>query len=189
MRVIAGQAKGRRLRTPKGRELRPTADRVKEALFNILPRNLSGQRVLDLFAGTGNLGLEALSRGAAAAVMVDIARPATDVIAENVQTLGFAAAARVITAPVFKAVRTLARSGEKFDLILLDPPYERGLAGEALKEIAKEGLLDPNGTVVAEHSVRDNLEERYGALVLSDRRRYGDTQLSFFQYIAERVEE
>src|SRR5438552_927252 len=115
MRVIAGQAKGRRLRTPKGRELRPTADRVKEALFNILPHDLSGRRVLDLFAGTGNLGLEALSRGAAAAVMIDIARPATAVIEENIRTLGFGAAARVVTAPVFKAVRTLARSGEKFD--------------------------------------------------------------------------
>lgn len=182
MRVIAGQAKGRRLRTPKGRDLRPTADRVKEALFNILPRDLSGRSVLDLFAGTGNLGLEALSRGAATAVMVDIARPATSVIEENVQALGFGAVARVVTAPVFKAVRSLARSGEKFDLILLDPPYERGLAGEALKEIAKEGLLEPDGIVVAEHSVRDKLDERYGALALTDRRRYGDTELSFFRH-------
>ncbi|HEX2385096.1 MAG TPA: 16S rRNA (guanine(966)-N(2))-methyltransferase RsmD [Candidatus Binatia bacterium] len=189
MRVIAGQAKGRRLRTPKGRELRPTADRVKEALFNILPRDLTGWRVLDLFAGTGNLGLEALSRGAASAVMIDIARPATDVIAENIRTLGFGAAARVVTAPVFKAVRTLARSGEEFDLILLDPPYERGLAGETLKEIAKEGLLDDEGIVVAEHSVRDSLEERYGSLALSDRRRYGDTELSFFRSDAARAEE
>lgn len=186
MRVIAGQAKGRRLRTPKGRELRPTADRVKEALFNILPRDLTGRRVLDLFAGTGNLGLEALSRGAASAVLIDIARPATSVIEENVLALGFGAGARVITAPVFKAVRTLARRGEKFDLILLDPPYERGLAGETLKEIAKEGLLDEAGIVVAEHSVRDRLDERYGALALSDRRRYGDTELSFFRSDAAR---
>ncbi|HEY6200479.1 MAG TPA: 16S rRNA (guanine(966)-N(2))-methyltransferase RsmD [Candidatus Binatia bacterium] len=181
MRVIAGQARGRRLRTPKGRELRPTADRVKEALFNILPHDLTGRRVLDLFAGTGNLGLEALSRGAASAVLVDIARPATAVIEENVQTLGYGASARVVTAPVFKAVRSLARSGERFDLILLDPPYERGLAGEALKEIAKEGVLAEDGVVVAEHSVRDRLEEKYGALVLTDRRRYGDTALSFYR--------
>lgn len=189
MRVIAGQAKGRRLRTPKGRELRPTADRVKEALFNILPRDLTGRRVLDLFAGTGNLAVEALSRGAASAVLIDIARPATAVIEENLRTLGFGAAARVVTAPVFKAVRALARSREKFDLILLDPPYERGLAGETLKEIAKEGLLDEGGIVVAEHSVRDRLEERYGALALTDRRRYGDTELSFFRSDAAGAEE
>ncbi|HEY1371940.1 MAG TPA: 16S rRNA (guanine(966)-N(2))-methyltransferase RsmD [Candidatus Binatia bacterium] len=188
MRVIAGQARGRRLRTPKGRELRPTADRVKEALFNILPHDLSGRRVLDLFAGTGNLGLEALSRGAAGAVFVDIARTATAVIEENVQTLGYGASARVLTAPVFKAVRSLARCGERFDVILLDPPYEHGLAGEALKEIAKEGVLAEAGVVVAEHSVRDRLEEQYGALVLSDRRRYGDTALSFYRG-GERVEE
>jgi len=188
MRVIAGQARGRRLRTPKGRELRPTADRVKEALFNILPHDLSGRRVLDLFAGTGNLGLEALSRGAASAVLVDIARPATAVIEENVQALGYGASARVVTAPVFKAVRSLARGGERFDLILLDPPYERGLAGEALKEIAKEGVLADGGVVVAEHSVRDRLEKKYGALVLTDQRRYGDTALSFYRD-GERVEE
>jgi 16S rRNA (guanine(966)-N(2))-methyltransferase RsmD len=181
MRVIAGQARGRRLRAPKGRELRPTADRVKEALFNILPHDLTGRRVLDLFAGTGNLGLEALSRGAASAVLVDIARPATAVIEENVRTLGYGASARVLTTPVFKAVRSLARSGERFDLILLDPPYERGLAGEALKEIAKEGVLAEDGVVVAEHSVRDRLEEKYGALALTDRRHYGDTALSFYR--------
>ncbi len=188
MRVIAGQARGRRLRTPKGRALRPTADRVKEALFNILPHDLSGRRVLDLFAGTGNLGLEALSRGAASAVLVDIARDAADIIEENVHALGYASVARVMASPVFKAVRSLARGGERFDLILLDPPYERGLAGEALKEIAKEGLLAADGVVVAEHSVRDRLEENYGSLTLADRRRYGDTALSFYRG-KERVEE
>src|SRR5262249_35922269 len=152
-----------------------------EALFNILPHDLSGRRVLDLFAGTGNLGLEALSRGAADAVLVDIARAATDVIAENVHTLGFGAQARVVTAPVFKAGPALARAGEKFDLILIDPPYERGLAGETLKEIASEALLAQGGTAVAEHSVRDKLADRYGALARSDHRRYGDTELSFFR--------
>jgi 16S rRNA (guanine966-N2)-methyltransferase len=180
MRVIAGQAKGRRLRAPKGRELRPTADRVKEALFNILPHDLAGQRVLDLFAGTGSLSIEALSRGAEEAVMVDFSREAAEVIEENLQALKLAAKTRVLTAPVFKSVRTLARGGERFDLIFIDPPYDKELAGETMKAIAKEELLAQSGTAVAEHSVREKVEERYGGLVLADRRRYGDTQLSFF---------
>jgi 16S rRNA (guanine966-N2)-methyltransferase len=180
MRIIAGQAKGRRLKTPKGRELRPTADRVKEALFNILPHDLSGRKVLDLFAGTGNLSIEALSRGAEDAVLVDVSRDAAEVIEENLQALNLTAKSRVLTAPVFKSVRMLARRGEKFDLIFIDPPYDKELVGETLKAVAKEELLAETGVAVAEHSVREKVEERYGTIVLADRRRYGDTQLSFF---------
>jgi 16S rRNA (guanine(966)-N(2))-methyltransferase RsmD len=180
MRVIAGEAKGRRLKAPKGHELRPTGDRVKEAMFNILPHDLSGRKVLDLFAGTGNLSIEALSRGAAAAVLVDVSRDATRVIEENVRGLGLAARSRVLTAPVFKTVRMLSRGEEKFDLIFLDPPYDKELVGETLKAIAAEGLLAQSGVAVSEHSVREKVQERYGALVLSDQRRYGDTMLSFF---------
>ncbi len=182
MRIISGQLKGRRLKAPKGREVRPTADRVKEALFNILPHDLSGRRVLDLFAGTGNLSLEAMSRGAERAVLVDIAREATELIAENLKAVGCHGKARVVTGSAFKTARSLARSGESFDLIFLDPPYEKGLAGEALKEIAKESLLGENGVAVAEHSVREKVEERYGPLALVDQRRYGGTQLSFFRH-------
>ncbi len=180
MRVIAGEAKGRRLKAPKGRELRPTGDRVKEALFNILPHDLSGQRVLDLFAGTGNLSLEALSRGAEEAVLVDISRDAVQVIEENLRALKFAAKSHVLTAPVFKSMRMLSRKQERFDLIFIDPPYDKELVGETLKTIAAEGLLAESGVVVAEHSVREKVQERYGALVLSDQRRYGDTMLSFY---------
>jgi len=180
MRIISGQAKGRRLRAPKGRELRPTADRVKEALFNILPHDLSGQRVLDLFAGTGNLSLEALSRGAEEAVLVDISRDAAQVIEENLRALKFAAKSHVLTAPVFKSMRMLAREKERFDLIFIDPPYDKELVGETLKTIAAEGLLAESGVAVAEHSVREKVQERYGALLLSDQRRYGDTILSFY---------
>jgi 16S rRNA (guanine966-N2)-methyltransferase len=185
MRVIAGEAKGRRLKAPKGRELRPTGDRVKEALFNILPHDLSGRKVLDLFAGTGNLSIEALSRGAEEAVLVDISRDAVQVIEENLRALKFAAKSQVLTAPVFKSVRMLSRREKKFDLIFLDPPYDKELVGETLKAIAAEGLLAESGVVVAEHSVREKVQERYGALVLADRRRYGDTQLSFFGYSEE----
>src|SRR3990170_1452089 len=108
MRIIAGSVKGRQLKAPKGRRLRPTAARVKEALFNILPHDLSGLRVLDLFAGTGNLSVEALSRDASEAVLIDAAAEAGKVIRENMRTVGFLGKAKVWVAPVLKATRLLA---------------------------------------------------------------------------------
>ena len=182
MRVVGGLAKGRRVKAPKGHTLRPTADRVKEALFNILPHDLSGYRVLDLFAGTGNLSLEALSRGAAEAFLVDESRGARKAIEENLRALGFKEQAHVWTAPVIRVLRMLGRKGERFDLIFLDPPYEKNLIEPALRAIAKQALLRQTGTAIAEHSVREKIEERYASLVLRDQRRYGTTLLSFFGF-------
>lgn len=182
MRVISGTAKGRRLRAPKGRDLRPTAARVKEALFDILPHDLCGFRVLDFFAGTGNLSVEALSRGATEAVLVDSSRGAGRAIRENLRTLGFADKSKVWILPVLKSARLLARRGEKFDLILADPPYEKDWVGKVLRAIAQEGLLREAGILVVEHSVREEVEKNYGPLVLRDQRRYGATLLSFFGY-------
>ena len=182
MRVISGQAKGRRIKVPKGRALRPTADRVKEALFNILPRDLSGLRVLDLFAGTGNLSVEALSRGAAEALLVDASREAGKAMRENLQAMSFSARSRVWTSPVLRSLRLLSRRGETFDLIFLDPPYDKGWIGQVLRVVAQAGLLAPAGIVVVEHSVREKVEENYGPLSLRDQRRYGTTLISFFRY-------
>jgi 16S rRNA (guanine(966)-N(2))-methyltransferase RsmD len=182
MKVIAGRVKGHRLKAPKGRDLRPTAARVKEALFNILPHDLSGFRVLDFFAGTGNLSVEALSRGATEAVLVDSSRGAERAIRENLRTLGFAGKSKVWILPVLKSARLLARRGEKFDLILVDPPYEKDWVGKVLRAIAQEELLREAGILVVEHSVREKVEENYGPLVLRDQRRYGTTLLSFFGY-------
>lgn len=180
MRVISGSARGQRLKAPKGRALRPTADRVKEALFNILPHDLLGLRVLDLFAGTGNLSLEALSRGAAEAILVERSRSGAKAIHENLQRLGFSHRSRVWIAPVVKSLHLLARRGERFDLIFLDPPYERDWVPQTLRAIAQGGLLRATGIVVAEHSVREEVAENYGPLALKDQRRYGTTLLSFF---------
>lgn len=182
MRVIAGKVKGHRLRVPKGQDVRPTAARVKEALFNILPHDLSGLRVLDLYAGSGNLSAEALSRGAAQVVLVDASRQAGKAIRENLAMLGFSEKSKVWIAPVLQSTRMLARRGEKFDLIFLDPPYERDWVGKTLRAIAHEELLREAGILVVEHSVREKVEENYGRLNLRDQRRYGTTLLSFFGY-------
>src|SRR5512145_2444605 len=136
MRVIGGNARGRRLKVPKGRALRPTAARVKEALFNILPRDLSGLRLLDLFAGTGNLTIEALSRGADEAIMVDDSAQSGRAIRENLRRLGLTDRVRLWSMPVERALRQLERRHEAFDLIFADPPYGQRLVERTLRIIA-----------------------------------------------------
>jgi 16S rRNA (guanine(966)-N(2))-methyltransferase RsmD len=149
-------------------------------MFNILPRDFSGMKVLDLFAGTGNLSIEALSRGAAHALLVDASARAAAAIKDNLRRLGFAAHAEVWTAPVARSVRTLSRQKAAFDYIFVDPPYDRGLAQRSLPLIAEGNLLRASGTLVVEHSAREILQPSYGALQLHDQRRYGDTRLSFY---------
>lgn len=179
MRVIGGTAKGRRVKSFKGQSLRPTADRVKEALFNILPHDLSGWKVLDLFAGTGNLTFEALSRGAAEACLVDVSREAGKMIRKNVEALGFSQCTRVMGVPALRAIHVLAGRGDTFDLILVDPPYEKGWVERVLRSLSQEKILEDNGILVMEHSRREEVKESYGSLALQDQRRYGGTCLSF----------
>src|SRR4030095_9073147 len=181
MRVIGGNARGRRLKVPKGQALRPTAAKVKEALFNILPHDLSGAKALDLFAGTGNVTIEALSRGAAAAVLVDSSMESGKAIRENVRRLHLTDRTKVWIMPVARALRLLARHGETFDLIFLDPPYDRQWIDRSLKIIAQGKLLRGSGVLIAEHSIREKVEPRYDLLALHDQRRYGSTLLSFFK--------
>ncbi len=179
LRVIAGAARGRRLRTLPGQHTRPTSDRVKEALFNILGRAVQGARVLDLYAGTGNLGIEALSRGARSAVFVDAHRGCQRLIAANLAALGWAGRARVMGMDARDAIRLLGREGRRFHIVFVDPPYERGLVQPTLAALAAEGLLTPGGIVVVEHSPREEPEPVPPGLEVRDRRRYGATALSF----------
>jgi 16S rRNA (guanine966-N2)-methyltransferase len=180
MRVIGGNARGRRLKVPKGPGVRPTSSRVKEALFNILPHDLSGIRVLDLFAGTGNVSIEAISRGAAEAILIDSSDQSGKVIRENLRRLGFADRAMVWIMPASRALRLLARRRESFDIIFLDPPYRRNWVEACLNMISRTRLLSPSGTLIVEHSGHEDVKPEYGSLVLKDRRKYGDTLLSFF---------
>jgi 16S rRNA (guanine(966)-N(2))-methyltransferase RsmD len=181
MRVIGGNAKGRRLKAPRGKDLRPTAARVKEALFDILPHDLSDLQVLDLFAGTGNMSVEALSRGAGSATLVELSADAAGLIRENIKRTGIAERCRLLHMPVDRALRRLAQKNESFDLIFIDPPYGRKLADRTLRLLGAGSLLRAGGVIIAEHSVRDGIADHYGALALRDQRRYGDTLLSFFK--------
>lgn len=181
MRVIGGNARGQRLKVPKGRCLRPTAARVKEALFDILPHDLSGVRVLDLFAGTGNLTIEALSRGAAAAILVDSSAESGKTIRENLRRLHLTERTKVWIMPVAQALRRLTRHGEAFDVIFLDPPYDCKWIDTTVELIARGRLLRATGVLIAEHSTREKVEANFGSLALDDQRRYGSTLLSFFK--------
>ena len=148
MRVITGSARGRRLKELEGQETRPTTDRVKEGLFSILQLEIEGRRVLDLFAGTGQLGIECLSRGAAKAVFVDQRTDAVRLIQENLALTELADRAEVICG---SALDVVARAHGTFDIIFLDPPYQTGLLEKALEQIAAFDILNPHGIIAAEH--------------------------------------
>jgi 16S rRNA (guanine966-N2)-methyltransferase len=170
VRVVAGRHGGRRLVAPPGDATRPTSDRVREALFSVLGAFVEDARVLDLYAGSGALGIEALSRGAAAAVFVDRARPAIEAIRANLDALGIEADVRRM--PARTALRTASARGEAYDLVFLDPPYRRAAElGRELSE-ALPAVLAPGARVVSESDRREPLALE---LPLGDERRYGDT--------------
>lgn len=180
MRVIGGTIKGRHLFTCRAPLLRPTADKVREAIFAIIAPLLQGGVVLDLFAGTGSLGIEALSRGMDRAVFVEDDRRVAAVLRKNLVACGMEDRAEVMSVPVEAALRVLHARGRTFRLIFLDPPYEEALAGKALQTLSQTRVLETEGLVVAEHSSREEMESIYGDLILDDRRRYGHTVISFY---------
>ena len=181
MRIITGRARGARLKAPKGMETtRPTSDRVKESLYSILGAMVQGRTVLDVFAGTGSLGLEALSRGAASAVFLDQAT--ADVLRENIAHCHFEREAEVFTGDAFANLSRLARQGRKFDLVFCDPPYHKGLFERALSFFDENSLLAEDAILVVEHGGDEDALPELRALCRVDHRRYGrTTQLSFFQ--------
>lgn len=185
MRIITGSARGCRLKTPKGADVtRPTADRVKESLFNILGTMVPGRKVLDIFAGTGNLGIEALSRGAQSAVFVD--KATAELIRDNLNLTRLADKAVVRGGDVFAELARQTAAKADFTLIFCDPPYHKGLWQQALRQIDQsEGLMEEAGILVVEHGADENEVPELTRLKLVHNRRYGHTtQLSFFQWRA-----
>ncbi len=181
MRVIAGEWKGRKLTTPAGRTVRPTADQVRTALMDTLSPWLPGARFLDLFAGAGGVGIEALSRGAADVVFVEVDPKALASLRENLARLGIEGRDRILRRPVSAAVEAFKHAGVRFRLIFLDPPYGRALAAETLARLEDGALLEPDGVVIVQHLTKEPLPERFGVLVLWKSRRFGETTLTFFR--------
>ncbi len=180
MRVIAGSLKGRKLMMKKG-AIRPTSDKVRSAIFNILPRDLSEAVVLDLFAGTGAMGIEAISRGALRAVFVDSGRDSARLLARNIEETGVTERARVIHRNAAGALKLLRGYGERFDLVFIDPPYGGGEAEKVMNLIGEPGLLNNGAVVVVEHDASSETASGYGTLELTDRRKYGRTAASFYE--------
>lgn len=177
MRVSGGIGRGRRLKVPAGSGVRPTSDKVKQALFNILGEKVAGAAFLDLYAGAGGVGIEALSRGADRVVFVDVSRDSLNVIKHNIEQTGFGERAEVVAA---KAEAFLKKPAGPFDIVFLDPPY----AGELqplLDRISEVGILKPDGIVIAEHFKKQPSPERAGGIALFREAKYGDTVLAFYK--------
>lgn len=187
MRIIAGTARGRTIVAPAGEKTRPTQDYVRESLFNIIRWDIADARVLDLFAGTGALSLEALSRGAALAVMIDMDRAACDCIKKNMETTRLKERCRLIPRDYQQALRLLEAEGAAFDVVFIDPPYRMENTGEMCAELYERGLLSRDAIILVEHrrGMAPLIDPRFEAY---DQRSYGDTQITFVR-MARREEE
>ena len=180
MRVIAGELKGKRLVSPRGHAIRPTSERTREAVFNILGDRVRGAVVLELFAGTGAFSIEALSRGAASAVMIERLRAAIQLIERNLAACRLEARARVIRWDITQNLDCLRHLPDRFDLVFVDPPYQQGAIGPCLRHLVACGALAAGASVVIEHAPQEALPAESTPLRLTDRRKYGKALVSFF---------
>ena len=181
VRIIAGTARGRKIETLEGMETRPTLDRVKEAVFGSLQFRIPYAKVLDLFAGSGNLGLEALSRGAKRVVLNDRNPACTEIIRRNIETLGFSDAARTMNLDYTAAIAKLSSEGEVFDLAFLDPPYREGLSEDAVRRLFESHLILPGGTVVLEHAAELVPKNEAGVYRVVRTKRFGKCGYSLIE--------
>ena len=177
MRVVTGTARGLRLETLEGMDTRPTAQRVKEAMFSAIQFDIDGRRVLDLFAGSGQLGIEALSRGASGCVFVDRNSACAEIVRRNLKAAGLTANTQVLTQD---AMSYLTRPGDTFDLVFLDPPYAAGLLEAALTQAA--AYVNPGGLILCESDAGQSLPERAGACRLAKTYRYGRVHVWLYRW-------
>ena len=184
MRIITGRARGVRLDTLAGERTRPTAERTKEAVFSTLQFRLRDTRVLDLFAGSGQLGLEAISRGAREAVLIDMDHAACAAIKKNMETSRLGDQCRLIPRDYRMALDALAKEGQKFDVVFIDPPYRMENTGEMCAALYDKALLNEDFMIVVEHrrGMPPLLDERFEAY---DLRRYGDTEITFVRGVRQ----
>ncbi|WP_410208186.1 16S rRNA (guanine(966)-N(2))-methyltransferase RsmD [Fusobacterium sp.] len=180
MRIIAGDAKNRRLKTRKGRDTRPTLGSMKESLFSIIAPYVEDSRFLDLFSGSGNISLEALSRGAKKAIMIEKDSEALRYLIENINSLGFEDRCRAYKNDVFRAIEILGRKGEKFDIIFMDPPYKDELCTKVMRAIEKQELLADGGLIICEHHLFEDMSDEIGEFKKADERKYGKKCITFY---------
>lgn len=181
MRVISGKARGLKLDTPKNQDVRPTTDRVKESLFNIINSYIIDSNILDLFAGTGSLGIECLSRGAKNCVFVDKSKDSINIVKSNVKKARVENESTILNVDFKDALKRLSTQNQKFDVIFMDPPYYENMFIECLKIIDKFDLLDENGIIVVEHDTKDLFEDKIGRFNKSREKKYGNTTLTFYK--------
>jgi 16S rRNA (guanine966-N2)-methyltransferase len=181
MRVIAGAYRGRKLRTLEGAEVRPTSDRLRETLFNILTPQIRNSRFLDICAGSGAVGVEAISRGAGDVVFVESSRAACWVIETNLQTLRVDDGFRLIRRDATPALKELAQTSSRFDIVFFDPPYASELYDQVMNELSSGSLLDAGSIVVVEHRSRHRLPPAYSNLKTYRELKQGESSLSFYK--------
>ncbi|NQU07680.1 MAG: 16S rRNA (guanine(966)-N(2))-methyltransferase RsmD [Candidatus Abyssubacteria bacterium] len=181
MRITGGEAKGIAIKAPKGARVRPTSDKVREALFATLGEDVPGKRVLDLFAGSGALAIEALSRGAEFAALVEKEPTVARTIESNLQKTGLSDRAKIIRADFRSALRKLGRDKERFDLVFIDPPYQSGLLDEVAEALTKHRVTNSRSIIVVEHFKKADPPESISGLPLARTRDYGQTSLSYYQ--------
>ncbi len=179
MRIIAGDYKGRKLRVPEDRRLRPTSGKVREAMFSMIQDRLEGARVLDLFAGTGSLGLEALSRGADMCVFCDDSRDSLSIIRDNIAHCRAEGCSRVISGDYRKALSEL-QGGKDTDIIFLDPPYRKEMLPEVMESLSEGDILAPDGVVICEHEKHTLLPDSFYGFEKLKSKQYGKVVLSLF---------
>ena len=182
LRIIAGKLRGKKIHSVPGLLTRPTSDRVREAIFNILGGSVVAARVLDLFSGTGALGIEAFSRGAQAVVFVDHHPDPLAVLRKNIEACRLGDQALILRQDLQKPFGWPQLTGKTFDLVLMDPPYDQGFIKPTLERLHHSGLLEKGAVIVAEHSSLEPVSESIFPFELRDQRRYGKPLVSFFVY-------
>ena len=183
IRIIGGELKGRKLVTVPGIKTRPTADRVRESIFNIIGTGVGGALVLDLFAGTGAMGIEALSRGAETVVFADHDTQALAALAKNIKTCSFESRARIIKCDILKNLNIIRSFSPAFNLVFIDPPYHQNLLQKTLSNLAECRGLENGARIVIEHSPREPISVIDQNFAISDQRSYGKTLVSFLIYM------
>ncbi|MEW6128134.1 MAG: 16S rRNA (guanine(966)-N(2))-methyltransferase RsmD [Acidobacteriota bacterium] len=186
VRIISGIHRGRKLKTVAGQEVRPTSDRLRETLFNILAPDIRDAQVLDICAGSGAIAIEALSRGAASITLIDQSRRACQIIQENLRALGINDEARVLNRDALAAIKQLETENQAFDIVYFDPPYASPLYAQVMNQLGASSIIHPHSIVIVEHHTKTPIEKEYGKLKIYRELKQGESALGFYSVAGNR---